>query len=369
MIGIFKRYAFSGVSRKYKDETNRRIIVVNLFAAVGMSITFVLGIHALLDSEFWLATILLIASVAFAVSHRLQVSVATPQARTLSVTLLISCLMILTLLLIVTGGKDNTGPLWLYLVPSVTMFFAGFVRGLLALLAFTVVCALLMFVFDGTLMLAHYSYTFKTRLLYSFLTVTFLSAFYEYSRQKSYDTAVYLSEQFEQQAKHDYLTQLLNRRGAQESLNQEYARFTRNEQPFSIAIADIDRFKRINDTLGHEHGDEVLKQISSLFLSNLRNEDVLARWGGEEFLFILVGANQQNAVKALEKIRETLNAKPLVINGEELSVTSSFGVCEVKKEMSLSHAIKQADQALYHAKKTGRNKVCAATPEMEMSNT
>ena len=361
MISNFKNYALSGVNCHYRDETNRRIIVVNLFAAVGMSITFVLGFRALFANEMGLAITLLVASVVFAVSQRLQVRVPTKEARTASISLLISCLMILTLLLIITGGKDNTGPLWIYLVPPVTMFFAGFVRGLLALIAYTVVCALIMFTYNDMLLLTQYSYAFKTRLLYSFLTVSFLSAFYEFSRQKSYDTALYLKEQFERQAKHDHLTQLLNRRGGQEYLEHEYARFLRNKQPFAIAIADIDRFKNINDTLGHEHGDEVLRQISKAFLSKLRSEDILARWGGEEFLFILVGANEENAVKALEKIRNCLNTNPLVINGEKLEVTSSFGVCEVNQGMTLSHAVKQADKALYHAKDTGRNKVCSAS--------
>ena len=193
--------------------------MVNLFAAVGMSITFLLGTRALIDAEYSLSTTLYIASIVFAVSQQLQVRFSSASARTWSITLLISCLMVLTLLLIITGGKDNTGPLWMYLVPPVTMFFAGFVRGLLALIAFTITCAILLFGFNDAAFVANYTYAFKTRLLYSFLTVSFLSAFYEYSRQKSYDTALYLSEQFERQAKHDHLTNLLNRRGAQQCLD------------------------------------------------------------------------------------------------------------------------------------------------------
>lgn len=359
MLGILKQYVFSGVSRHYKDETNRRIMVVNLFAAVGMSITFILGCRAFFAAEYSLSTTLFTASVVFAISQRLQVRVATPRARTASITLLILCLMVLTLLLLITGGKDNTGPLWIYLVPPVTMFFAGFIRGLLSLISFTMVSAVIMFGFDEAILVAQYTYAFKTRLLYSFMTVSFLSAFYEYSRQKSYDTALYLSEQFERQAKHDHLTQLLNRRGAQQCLEREYARVVRNKSKFSIAIADIDRFKSINDTLGHEQGDEVLVQISKVFTSRLRKQDIIARWGGEEFMFIFNDTDEAGAVQALEQIRKTLNQAPLNINGREFHVTSSFGVSEVTPGIDISYAIRCADKALYYAKDNGRDQVCS----------
>lgn len=359
MLGRLKQYVFSGVKSHYKDETNRRIIVVNLFAAVGTSITFLLGIRAFIDAEYSLSTTLFIASIVFAISQRLQVRFSSATARTWSITLLISCLMVLTLLLIITGGKDNTGPLWMYLVPPVTMFFAGFVRGLLALIAFTVTCAIILFGFNDASYVADYTYAFKTRLLYSFLTVSFLSAFYEYSRQKSYDTALYLSEQFERQAKHDHLTNLLNRRGAQQCLDREYARMLRSKRPFSVAIADVDRFKSINDTLGHEQGDEVLRQISEKFNARLRGQDILGRWGGEEFIFIFTDTDEAGAVQALESIKELLSKAPLSVNGKEIHVTSSFGVSEVSAETDISSAIRRADQALYYAKDNGRNRVCA----------
>ncbi|TKB05229.1 GGDEF domain-containing protein [Alteromonas portus] len=359
MLGRLKQYVFSGVKSHYKDETNRRIIVVNLFAAVGTSITFLLGIRAFIDAEYSLSTTLFIASIVFAISQRLQVRFSSATARTWSITLLISCLMVLTLLLIITGGKDNTGPLWMYLVPPVTMFFAGFVRGLLALIAFTVTCAIILFGFNDASYVADYTYAFKTRLLYSFLTVSFLSAFYEYSRQKSYDTALYLSEQFERQAKHDHLTNLLNRRGAQQCLDREYARMLRSKRPFSVAIADVDRFKSINDTLGHEQGDEVLRQISVKFNARLRGQDILGRWGGEEFIFIFTDTDEAGAVQALESIKELLSKAPLSVYGKEIHVTSSFGVSEVSAETDISSAIRRADQALYYAKDNGRNRVCA----------
>ncbi|WP_420936076.1 GGDEF domain-containing protein [Alteromonas sp. A081] len=332
-------------------------MVVNLFSAVGVTITFFLGMRALLEQEIPLATILLTASIVFALSQRIQIQFGTRRSRTVSITLLISCLMILVFLLLVTGGKDNTGPLWIYLVPPVTMFFAGFTRGLLALLFFIIACTLLFFVFDESLLIASYSYAFKSRLLYSFLTVTFLSAFYEYSRQKSYDIALDLSEQFEQQANHDHLTKLVNRRGAQTALEREYARVQRSNSKFSIAIADIDRFKSINDTYGHEVGDDVLRKVSQIFSARLRKQDTVARWGGEEFMFIFPETTAAETTQVLEELREILSFSSIAIKDNEIHITSSFGICELTSQLSLADGIRHADMSLYRAKESGRNKV------------
>ncbi|WP_269517948.1 GGDEF domain-containing protein [Alteromonas sp. BMJM2] len=361
MISLLKIYITSGVKHHYKDETNRRIMVVNLFSAVGVIITFFLGIRALIGLEFPLAAILLTASAVFALSQRIQIQFGTRRSRTVSITLLITCLMVLMFLLLITGGKDNTGPLWIYLVPPVTMFFAGFTRGLLALLLFTIACTLLFFVFDESLLIAPYTYAFKSRLLYSFLTVTFLSAFYEYSRQKSYDIALDLSEQFEQQANHDHLTKLVNRRGAQTALEREYARVQRGDKRFSIAIADIDRFKSINDTYGHEAGDDVLRKVSLIFSERLRKQDILARWGGEEFMFIFPETTAAEATQVLEELREILSFSPIAIEDSEIHITSSFGVCEVTSAVSLADGIRRADISLYRAKESGRNRVTVFT--------
>jgi diguanylate cyclase (GGDEF)-like protein len=132
----------------------------------------------------------------------------------------------------------------------------------------------------------------------------------------------------------------------------------RGKRTFSVAIADIDRFKSINDTLGHEQGDEVLRQISKVFSSRLRGQDILARWGEEEFMFIFTDTDEAGAVNALENIRECLNKAPLNINGKEIHVTSSFGVSEVTPNIDISCAVRRADQALYYAKDNGRDRVC-----------
>lgn len=123
------------------------------------------------------------------------------------------------------------------------------------------------------------------------------------------------------------------------------------KKPFSIALADIDRFKSINDTFGHDAGDEVLKKVASVFSSRLRAQDGLSRWGGEEFLFIFPETNEQDARMVTEQIRENLSANAIPVDNKSHRVTSSFGVCEITPSMTLTTALNLADQALYQAKK------------------
>ena len=237
-----------------------------------------------------------------------------------------------------------------------------------ALLPTLIIIIVIFFTPDNALLATEYSFEFKTRIVYTFITVSFLSAVYEYSRQRSYNTAVYLSEQFERQARYDPLTTILNRRGGQQQLEQELSRMQRNKKPFSIALADIDRFKSINDTFGHDAGDEVLKKVASVFSSRLRAQDGLSRWGGEEFLFIFPETNEQDARMVTEQIRENLSANAIPVDNKSHRVTSSFGVCEITPSMTLTTALNLADQALYQAKNDGRNKVCTATEHKRKSS-
>lgn len=358
---LLKRLVTSGCSNEFDEETNRKIQVVNLFSFVGTGITAALGVRALLAQEFSLAFLLVAASALFALSRQIQIWFNTAVGRLISVSLLIGCLMVLIALLVVTGGVHNTGPLWIYIVPPVAMFLAGFRRGLLAIGGFVMIISILLFFPNDTLLLTHYPTEFKTRLLYSFLTVTFLSAFYEFSRQKTFDTVIQLSDRFERQALEDPLTNLANRRGMQNHLDLEVARAQRMKSPLSIVLVDIDHFKSINDTYGHSSGDIVLSQVSKLFKSKIRHQDRVARWGGEEFLFVLPDTEEINACYLANKIRQQLNDTLIRLDNDKITVTASFGVCEVDENTNLKRALTLADKALYYAKDHGRNLVMTAS--------
>jgi len=158
-------------------------------------------------------------------------------------------------------------------------------------------------------------------------------------------------------ATRDELTGLLNRRHMMEVLNQHSKRLQRSgHHRFCLALLDIDHFKRINDTHGHGVGDEVLRQFSQIVQSGLRDTDVLARWGGEEFLVLLNDTTPELANVGLARARTLLAQATLVAGLPELRPTFSAGLTCYLDDEPLDVCIERADRALYRAKNTGRNR-------------
>ena len=351
----------SGCKQVYDEDANRKIIVINLFAMVGMSITCALGISAMIDNDHVLGIVLLSSSALFGLCKALLLHSKVLYNHVLAPFILVVSLAGLMLYLVITGGVANTGPLWIYVLPPVAMFFAGVVYGVITVAVFITLCSYILFAADGWFVVAHYTTEFKLRLLYSFATVTFLSAFYEHSRQTSFNIVKDLSDKFEKQAQQDILTRLPNRRGIQQFIEFESARARRQKKPLTLILCDIDRFKRVNDQYGHDGGDVVLKHVSDLFKASIREQDGVARWGGEEFLFVLPDTDESNAVVLAEKVRETLATSPVDIQQKNVVITASFGVAQIDFEQGLDKALTLADKALYKAKEKGRNKVLSAS--------
>ena len=328
---------------------------------VGMSITFALGISAMIDNDRVLGIVLLSSSALFGLCKALLLHSKVLYNHVLAPFILVVSLAGLMLYLVITGGVANTGPLWIYVLPPVAMFFAGVVYGVITVAVFITLCSYILFAADGWFVVAQYTTEFKLRLLYSFATVTFLSAYYEHSRQTSFNIVKDLSDKFEKQAQQDTLTRLPNRRGIQQFIEFESARARRQKKPLTLILCDIDRFKRVNDQYGHDGGDVVLKHVSDLFKASIREQDGVARWGGEEFLFVLPDTDESNAVVLAEKVRETLATSPVDIQQKNVVITASFGVAQIDFEQGLDKALTLADKALYKAKEKGRNKVLSAS--------
>ncbi|MGC8868102.1 MAG: GGDEF domain-containing protein [Sulfurihydrogenibium sp.] len=127
--------------------------------------------------------------------------------------------------------------------------------------------------------------------------------------------------------------------------------------PISIIMADLDFFKKINDTYGHLVGDEALKHFVRVIKENIRKSDYVFRFGGEEFIILLPHTSLKEAVEIAEKIRKSLESKPLVVDGKEIKITASFGVREINLSETIESNIKSADENLYRAKELGRNRV------------
>jgi diguanylate cyclase (GGDEF)-like protein len=160
----------------------------------------------------------------------------------------------------------------------------------------------------------------------------------------------------ERQALVDGLTGLANRRASTDALQAESARAGRLGTPLSVVLADLDGFKDVNDAHGHAVGDEVLREFADLLRETLRDSDVAGRWGGEEFLLLLPGADEDGAVQLAERIRAELSSRRIP-GAPGLRVTASFGVAERGAESNTEQVVAAADEALYRAKRAGKDRI------------
>jgi diguanylate cyclase (GGDEF)-like protein len=156
----------------------------------------------------------------------------------------------------------------------------------------------------------------------------------------------------------DTLTGLRSRAGMRDDLNRELSRFLRTRKPFCLALMDIDHFKRVNDTHGHENGDRVLSAISNYISRSVRPFDEAWRWGGEEILLCLKEVDAETGKMVLERVRSGLEKLPIrLIDGKEINITASFGMVVVDDQSTVESLLAKADTALYAAKAKGRNRI------------
>lgn len=159
----------------------------------------------------------------------------------------------------------------------------------------------------------------------------------------------------------DELTNLPNRRAFMEVLDRELAQAARDGHPASVAVVDIDHFKRVNDTYGHAAGDQVLRQVGESFTANLRGGDTVGRLGGEEFGILLPRDGLDVALAVLERLAASLRATPMQIGGAEpIYVTVSAGIAKLDGDGSSRDALEAADRAMYRAKIMGRDRVAVS---------
>jgi diguanylate cyclase (GGDEF)-like protein len=157
----------------------------------------------------------------------------------------------------------------------------------------------------------------------------------------------------------DGLTRLHNKRYLHEFLDREIARSRRHHRPLSLAILDIDHFKQLNDTYGHVAGDYVLEGMSRLIQQYVRREQLLARFGGEEFALVLPETDLEQARSACEKMRRLVEQASFEFDGDELRTSVSIGVATLEGRVSPEQLLKAADDELLRAKRCGRNRVIA----------
>jgi len=166
----------------------------------------------------------------------------------------------------------------------------------------------------------------------------------------------------EEMASTDKLTGLFNRQAFGILMDKLLADYRRNPRPVSVLLADIDKFKSINDQYGHQTGDRVLSRVAQLFQDSLRGSDIIVRWGGEEFMVVLKDCDLEKAQQIAEKLRLDIEQAHFEENGKHIQITVSIGISQYDGAEAHEHTISRADAGLYQAKNGGRNRVCVAAP-------
>lgn len=160
----------------------------------------------------------------------------------------------------------------------------------------------------------------------------------------------------------DQLTGLMNRGGLQESFAREAARADRAGRELAVALLDLDDFKLINDRHGHAAGDEALVHLAGIIRHTMRPSDVVVRFGGEEFLFLLPDAGARQAARALQRVQDDLDRRPLHFSGQDLTLAFSAGIAMRRAGESREDVVARADSALYAAKRAGKRQVRRSSP-------
>jgi len=271
--------------------------------------------------------------------------------------IVISMMALFCLYMICMGGVHSSGPLWTYFVPLLASYLQGLRRGAITTLGLLTMILIIFYGPWASFGVAQYPPIFKVRFLGSLAMVCLMAFTYEYAREVAHKELVVLSKKLEQAAKTDELTGLSNRRDMKEKLRYESDRCARSRRPFCLLLADIDDFKRINDAYGHDAGDLTLQSLSGKMGAALRKQDVISRWGGEEFLILLPETGLAEGKTIARRLLLKIAGAPFSIPGNFLSITLSIGLAQFDPDGDLEKAISRADRALYQAKNKGKNRM------------
>jgi len=351
---LFNRVIFSGLNESHASDIDaqRLVLVINLYCIVGSLYLLPFSIQSFVSNQFELTTTLALCTF-FAISNSLYLHHTGNYKRAGDIVVVMT--IILFLHLIRTGGIDNTGPLWSYILPPLVLFIYGLSKGSLALSGFILASMFLMFVPDNGIFSANYSYHFKVRYFSTFLGVCLISSICEYSRYHSNNLLKKLQKSIQLEAHTDVLTGLYNRRYMHQKIDKLIHQPQLSTKTYSILLCDLDHFKSINDNYGHPCGDQVLIETASRMKSCLRSNDIAARWGGEEFMIILPETDQDAAYSVAEKLRTQLCEENICCSKDSLSVSMSIGMLQIGSGYSAEDILNNVDDALYAAKRNGRN--------------
>lgn len=262
-------------------------------------------------------------------------------------------LFFLSSYLLLGGGASGTGAYWSYAITMLMVLLVGPKVGLLYMTLYLLINSLALY--SSLAFVYPYSEIDASRIVATSVTLYTLILASEWIRVGSYSAISSTSESHRAQANTDPLTDILNRLGVQSRLKAQAL-----DVPCAVVIIDVDKFKEINDQHGHDFGDRVLIKLADTLKKNTKGGDIVGRWGGEEFLIVLLDTSLESAADLVGRIKDGFYRQALSNNGTRVPVSFSAGIASLANTADFEVAIKSADTRLYQAKEQGRNQVVFA---------
>lgn len=335
-------------------ELQRKLLLMRFFAISGNLVMAPLLVVSLLNQRWQnaaiLAVMVLLTLTLVIRAHQRQ------QTRTIS-HLLSLLLWLFTSYLMVSGGYAGTGIYFAFSLLVLMIMLAGLRFGIVLGVAYLA----LMIVVQITQpdFAYHYPISSQVRLQIATAFLVFLLLIAEWIHLQSYVAIKLTVEKHQRNSLTDPLTTLVNRAGLERSLEQ----WTDPKQPASVALIDIDHFKQINDQYGHATGDKALATVAKVLRNNLKQSDIVCRWGGEEFVVVFEQLDLAQATEVVDQLRELLADRTFSLEGQELRLEFSAGVAAFAGNSGFTAALQQADARVYQAKRAGRNRVVSTDDE------
>lgn len=334
-------------------EHNRKDFLIAVYAIVGALIMVPLGTLSIINGHTMLGEIL-VANAVFSLG--LMVYSRISQRVHLVSYLFAAQGGILGLFLVVHGGIDGTGVYYtpalalIMIMLAITSMRSGFI------ISFIFLAALVVGLYSEALTVYQYSEIHKSRIIIGLSCILIMALIAEWMRIQSYAAISKANRQLSVDANHDPLTKLLNRRGFEIEIDHMGG----TDFPATLAVIDIDHFKKINDEYGHDAGDIALQQISEYLKSNIKGKDLVCRWGGEEFVVLFRHTSINNAVSVLTQLGQIVRSTSINHRNKRFHLTFSAGIAQLRYRNDFRRCMNQADELLFQAKQSGRDRIMSA---------
>lgn len=340
------------------EERHRRIPAIFILLATIFTMT-VFPIYHFYSENYWIVAADIVALVA-SLAGLIQLG-KTDRGEVVYRIISLTFMTICTITTVI-GRQEISYFLWAFILPAILFTILGKKAGMAMSLLYFIVSIVLMTLPEKVMHSEPYSAYVVGRYTVIYILLTFMLYYYESSQQILFDYIRKEKDRFEYASKRDPLTGLSNRRDLFEKIKNEQQRQTRLKNTFTLIMGDIDNFKAVNDAYGHDAGDYVLKSIARLLTDQVRGIDAPARWGGEEFLIMLIETDIENGKVVAERIRHKIETAVIIYNGISIPITMTFGLSQYNgAEDTIESCIKRADIALYTGKQQGKNRVAVDT--------